>query len=115
MKKFLKWFIVIVIIVAITMVYFTIAQADEPSHQSQKSQIQNLRQGSLEMWKHLRERKKEDLKKTVLFVNTELEKKLEPMTKNVLKIFFKGIFFLIFSTHWGYLVNPPRLFSQYIL
>src|SRR3989344_5042495 len=76
MKIFLRWLIIVIIVAIITSTYFAIARAEESPQQSQKSQIQNLRQSSLEMWKHLRERKKEDLKKTVLFVNTELEKKL---------------------------------------
>ena len=76
MKIFLRWLIIVIIVAIITSTYFAIARAEEFSQQSQKSQIQNLRQSSLEMWKYLLERKKEDFKKTVLVVNTELEKKL---------------------------------------
>ena len=78
MKKFLKWFIVIVIIVAITMVYFTIAQADEPSHQSQ------LKKEALEIWKYIQEQKKREFQKTILVVNTEREKVVERQEKKEL-------------------------------
>ena len=90
MKIFLRWLIIVIIVAIITSTYFAIARAEESPQQSQKSQIQNLRQSSLEMWKHLRERKKEDFKKTVLVVNTELEKKLrrqeEKELNNLLRV-----------------------------
>jgi len=73
---------VVIIIAIMTLTYFAIARGDEES--PQQSQIQNLRQSSLEMWKHLLERKKEDFKKTVLVVNTELEKKLRRQEKKEL-------------------------------
>ena len=71
MKNFLRWFVVIVTIIAITTVYFGIARADEePSHQSQLK----IKNEALEIWKYLQEQKKENFKKTVLAVNTEREK-----------------------------------------
>src|SRR3989338_4119580 len=82
MEFFLRWLMVVIIIAIMTLTYFAIARGDEES--PQQSQIQNLRQSSLEMWKHLLERKKEDFKKTVLVVNTELEKKLRRQEKKEL-------------------------------
>ena len=78
MKKFLKWFIVIVIIVAITMVYFTIAQADELYNKSQ------LKKEGLEIWKYIQEQKKREFQKTILVVNTEREKVVERQEKKEL-------------------------------
>ena len=84
MKKFLKWFIVIATIITITVVYFTIAQAEEPSHQSQ------LKKEALEIWKYIQEQKKENFKKNALCLQSEREKILrrqeEKELNNLLRV-----------------------------
>ena len=66
------------------MVYFTIAQAEEPSHQSQ------LKKEALEIWKYIQEQKKENFKKNALCLQSEREKILrrqeEKELNNLLRV-----------------------------
>ena len=78
---FLRWIIVIVTIVAITMIYFVIAEADDFQLQ-QKTQLKNE---ALVIWKHIQEQKKENYKSSLSLIIEEKEKEKSRQEERELK------------------------------
>jgi len=82
--RFLKWVLVIATIVAITMIYFVIAEADDFQLQ-QKTQKTQLKNEALVIWKHIQEQKKENYKSSLSLIIEEKEKEKSRQEERELK------------------------------